>query len=59
MGVEAGADVDHLVAPRLAKLDRLRHLGIEPYPHNFDRSHTSARAISEFEANPDDETKFD
>ena len=58
MGVEAGADVDHLVAPRLAKLDRLRHLGIEPYPHNFDRSHTSAEAISEFQANPDEETSI-
>ncbi|RMF39375.1 MAG: lysine--tRNA ligase, partial [Anaerolineae bacterium] len=35
---------------RLEKLHRLREQGIEPYPHRISRTHTSAQAISAYEA---------
>ena len=41
---------NELVRVRLAKLERLRARGIEPYPHRFDRTHTSQEAITLFEA---------
>ena len=34
---------------RLEKVKKLRDMGIDPYPARFDRTHTSAEAISEFE----------
>ncbi len=37
------------VRVRLEKLARLRAKGIEPYPHRFDRTHTTREAISFFE----------
>ncbi len=40
---------DELFRVRLAKLERLRERGVEPYPHNYERTHTSAQAISLFE----------
>ena len=40
---------NELFRVRLEKLERLRERGIEPYPHNYDRTHTSAQAISLFE----------
>lgn len=41
---------NELVRVRLEKLERLREKGIDPYPNNFDRSHTTLQAISLFEA---------
>ncbi len=35
---------------RLAKLERIRQRGINPYPHRVARSHTAAEAIAAFEA---------
>ncbi len=35
---------------RLAKLERLRSLGIEPYPSRAERTHSSLEAIRQFEA---------
>jgi lysyl-tRNA synthetase class 2 len=35
---------DALMQDRLHKLDAWRRLGVEPYPHRFQRSHTSAQA---------------
>jgi len=35
-------EVHRLVAQRLEKLQLLRDAGIEPYPHRYDRTHTSA-----------------
>jgi len=40
----------NLEQQRLEKLERLRAQGIEPYPTRAQRTHTSAQAISEFEA---------
>ena len=39
-----------LIGVRRDKLDRLRQRGIDPYPHTFDRTHTSAQARALLEA---------
>ncbi len=44
-----------LVRARLDKLHSLRTQGIEPYPHRFDRTHTSAQAVSHFETSEVDQ----
>ena len=54
MASETDCHAENLVAPRLAKLDRLRKLGIDPFPHSFERTHTSAGAVSEFESGKTD-----
>ena len=41
---------NELVKVRLEKLERLRSRGIEPYPHRYDRTHTSQEAVSLFES---------
>ena len=38
-----------LVRVRLEKLDRLRRRGVEPYPHKYSRTHTSAEAATYLE----------
>ena len=35
---------------RLAKLERIRQRGIDPYPHRVERTHTATKAIAAFEA---------
>jgi len=35
---------------RLEKIDQLREIGIEPYPHRVERTHTSKQAIAALEA---------
>lgn len=44
-----------LIQARLAKVERLRDLGIDPYPSDFDRTHSAAEAIACFEALADAE----
>ena len=39
-----------LLRVRLEKLERLRASGIEPYPHRYERTHTTAEAVSSFES---------
>jgi lysyl-tRNA synthetase, class II len=41
---------EELFQERLAKLERLRARGIDPYPPRYDRSHTSSDARAAFEA---------
>ncbi len=41
---------------RLEKLERLRQVGMEPYPNRVERTHTTAEAIRTFEAASEDET---
>jgi lysyl-tRNA synthetase class 2 len=41
---------EELYRERLAKLNRLRDRGIDPYPTRFNRTHTSSAAIAAFEA---------
>jgi lysyl-tRNA synthetase, class II len=41
---------EELFQERLAKLERLRARGIDPYPPRYDRSHTSSNARAAFEA---------
>ena len=41
---------NELVKVRLEKLERLRSRGIEPYPHRYDRTHTTQEAVSLFES---------
>jgi len=44
------ADYNSLEKIRLQKIEELRAEGVEPYPTRAKRTHTSAQAISEFEA---------
>ena len=37
---------DELIAQRKEKLERLRSLGIDPYPHRFSPTHTAAQAAA-------------
>lgn len=39
-----------LIKSRLEKLERLRARGIDPYPHRFQRTHTTAQAHALFQA---------
>ena len=41
---------NELVKVRLEKLARLRARGIEPYPHRYDRTHSTQEAIALFES---------
>ena len=41
---------DSLIGSRIAKLERLREKGIDPYPHRYRRSADTASAVAEFEA---------
>ena len=41
---------DGLLASRQAKLERVRQLGIDPYPARFERTCYAAAAIARFEA---------
>ena len=38
---------------RVEKLERLRELGVDPYPHEFRRSHTIAEALAAYHADGD------
>jgi len=40
---------DDLRAARLAKLDAVRALGVEPFPRRFDRTHLSADVLRDFD----------
>ena len=40
---------DDLVQVRLAKLERLRNAGVDPYPSRFERTHSAAEALAHFE----------
>ena len=37
--------LDQITEERLAKLERVRALGLSPYPNTFRRSHTAAEAV--------------
>ena len=37
---------DNINEPRLQKLERLRARGIDPYPHRYQRTHTTQEAVS-------------
>ena len=41
---------DELVRVRLEKTENLRRKGIDPYPRNYDRTHTATDAIQQFES---------
>ncbi len=43
------ADLHELEKIRRQKLERLQSAGINPYPHRFERTHTSGQAIAAFE----------
>ncbi len=44
---------DELLNVRRGKLDRLRAKGIEPYPHRYERTHTTREAVRYFESEQD------
>ena len=41
---------DELVRVRLEKTENLRNKGIDPYPRNYERTHTATDAIQQFES---------
>ena len=41
---------DELVRVRLEKTENLRSKGIDPYPRNYDRTHTATDAVQQFES---------
>lgn len=47
--------MDELMAQRLAKLEELRRLGIDPYPPRWERTHTSREVVALVEALPADQ----
>ena len=53
---------NELFRVRLEKLERIRERGIEPYPHNYERTHTSAQAeelFAQAEAEQPDDARTD
>lgn len=42
-------DYNQLIVQRKQKLEKLREMGINPYPYKFDRTHTSAEVKENFE----------
>lgn len=50
--------MDELVAQRIAKLEELRRLGIDPYPPRWERTHTSREVISLIEALPAEQSEL-
>ncbi len=51
------ADLHELEKIRRQKLERLQSAGINPYPHRFERTHTSGQAIAAFEGAAEDEVE--
>ena len=49
--------LERIVEQRLEKLDKLRSLGINPYPHCYERSHTAKQALTLFEQQKADQTQ--
>ena len=53
---------NELFRVRLEKLERIRERGIEPYPHNYERTHTSAQVeelFAQAEAEQPDDARTD
>ncbi|MES4792793.1 MAG: lysine--tRNA ligase, partial [Chloroflexota bacterium] len=50
--------MDELVAQRIAKLEELRRLGIDPYPPRWERTHNSREVISLVEALPAEQSEL-
>ncbi|MEK6848658.1 MAG: amino acid--tRNA ligase-related protein, partial [Nanoarchaeota archaeon] len=49
---------DEIIKDRMKKIEQLRKIGINPYPHKFNRTHTSAEIKKEFsEIKTDSTTK--
>jgi lysyl-tRNA synthetase class 2 len=51
--------MDELTAQRIAKLDKLREAGVDPYPQRVTRSHTAAEVVALIEAAETDEPSGD
>jgi lysyl-tRNA synthetase class 2 len=45
---QQSADVNELVQQRQRSLEEIISLGLDPYPHKFDRTHTISQIIEEF-----------
>ena len=41
--------LDNINEPRLQKLERLRARGINPYPHRYQRTHTTQEAVAQLQ----------
>ncbi len=47
---------DRLLQERAEKLRRIRELGVDPYPHTYDVTHTAAEALEHFDSLSDEGT---
>jgi len=46
--IEKNSNIRQLIDFRLEKLNRLKELGIEPFPHKYNPTHKSIDIISSF-----------
>lgn len=52
-----GGSVSELIQHRRDKMQALRDAGCEPYAYRFERTHTTAEAVAEFDETEDDEVE--
>ena len=45
---EKNNSLSQIINFRIEKLSKLRELGIEPYPHKYERTHSSAEILNNF-----------
>jgi lysyl-tRNA synthetase class 2 len=42
-------DLNHVMRIRLAKLERIREMGVEPYPYRFEQTHSTADILNRWD----------
>ena len=47
---EEKKSLNQLINYRIEKLNKLKEMGFEPYPHNYERTHRSTEVLNNFEA---------
>ena len=55
---ESAGETSRLIETRRAKAAELRKCGINPYPYRFERTHTAAEALADFEKLSENETEI-
>ncbi|NQU06634.1 MAG: lysine--tRNA ligase [Calditrichaeota bacterium] len=49
-------DLNHVMLARLEKLKKIKELGVDPFPHSCERTHSAAKVLSDFDNLRDNET---
>jgi lysyl-tRNA synthetase class 2 len=55
---EATQSIDQLIEARIAKLNKLREIGVNPYPCRFERTHTNDQLLADFDSLADTKTEI-